>query len=238
MFYFFRGEDERERLESARSIDEGCGLPPSRERSLSIANERIMRNRNLSSASQGSTNSPAAMRRSLGPASNISPASGPGVSPSSTVIAVVNAGNVAAGAASRESLSLDSGNQSPDTTSGQQRLSTSLTDSRSADADSLLADEEQILQHHHHQQQQRAMSEMTTSANTHIIRVSGPVTNLDETVLSANNILMSSSVSGASGAGAVASGGSVAKDKKSDARGSSSSSQNKSIPEVATQTSV
>ena len=191
------------------------------------------------------------MRRSLGPASTIPsaigggsvvPSSSSGSAPSSTVIAVVNAGNVAAAgaaAASRESLSLDSGNQSPDTTSGP-RLSTSLTDSRSADADSLLADEE----HQQHQQLRAPSSEITsTSANTHIIRVSGPVTNLDETVLSANNILMSTSMGSSSLSGATAgytsssSGGAAGKDKKNAASGGASS-QSKTIPEVATHTSV
>ena len=92
--------------------------------------------------------------------------------------------------ASRESLSLDSGNQSPNTeTATTTRMSCSgiTTDSRSADADSLLAEEEETAK-----RSLGAVGGASESGagggggggSTHIIRVTGPVTNLDETVLS------------------------------------------------------
>ena len=162
-----------------------------------------MRNRNLSSTSDTASASPLAARKSVGPSSPSSAHTPSGTtgrrssrSPSNTVIAVVNAGAMAAGAASRESVSLDSGNQSPDTTTATtgQRLS-SMTDSRSAEVDSLLADEE-VLQAGAAAKAGRSPSSgggslegsAGVAANTHIIRVSGPVTNLDETVLSANGV--------------------------------------------------
>merc|ERR1719264_1601263 len=159
-----------------------------RERSQSAAETAISaanpsaaastRPRNASDELTGSTSSPVAVRKgsaAAAAAATTTVTSARRASP--TVISVTSSGEhsrvAGGGKNSKESLSMeDSGNQSPDTvTTSANRLS-SLTDSRS---DSLL-------------ESGSGMTDVTTAtpgSNTHIIRVSGPVTNLDETVVSA-----------------------------------------------------
>jgi hypothetical protein len=207
-----RGEDgERDRLESVRSNDgaldvlgddSSTNTSPARTATSLVQRERSLsanstsaaeggasgtgvsaRPRNASDDLTGASNSPVAFRRNAA-AQNARRAS-------PTVISVTadhtrktsreslgaSAGGSPgrAGKSSKESLSMeDSGNQSPDTATTN-RLS-SLTDCRS---DFLL------------DSGGTTTTEIVSAppSNTHIIRVSGPVTNLDETVVSAEGVV-------------------------------------------------